>query len=142
MGGKYLIADAFREENWRFETVIYFGGRGRGRGASNRSALSLSLSRHENSSRRASGARARNFSRLEHLFAASVLLLYHFLPLSVLCRERGRGGHPAVVGRRCKTAESKQIRGPSFPTSNREPAKLDLHFPPSNSTSAISPSSK
>lgn len=42
MGGKYLIVDAFREENWRFETVIYFGG-GEGEGASNRSALSLSL---------------------------------------------------------------------------------------------------
>lgn len=68
-----------------------------GEGEGIESISSLSLSRHENSSRRASGGR--NFSRLEHLFAASVLLLYHFLPLSVLCRERGRGGHPAVVGR-------------------------------------------
>lgn len=42
MGGKYLIADAFREENWRFETVIYFGGEGEG-GIESISSLSLSL---------------------------------------------------------------------------------------------------
>lgn len=53
------------------------------RGASNRSALSLFLSRQE-----WRGRRARNFSRLEHLFAASVLLLYHFL-LSVPWEGRG-----------------------------------------------------